>query len=1388
MSSDAFNVVVAIGDVQHLVWPAPLAGAAKATKSALPNPRVEVVVLGNSQVSQTYQSTASCAFRKTFHFPSVFPDDPSLAQIEIRVHHVKAYFFQDLIGVWTCTFESVYNRKDHRIVKTWLPITTPQRPSETRGFVQVSIWVLRPNDQLVPETAGDLALSLATTLDSGNFDFEKYELSLNIFSGLDLLHPDLLSSPPVDVQPVNPDVAVSATFLGVNLETSVQQNTRTPVWNESLKIPARVPCIEDNIRLELLDYSEDPPAVLGIDNLSFSKVVKAKMKPTWINFYRHSTALTKKGGAFSLFGGDDGSAASQGGIECVGRVLVSVDCQKHQQPIPQVTTCMATGPPPVAEYVLWADIYEVSGLRESPAIRVQLSLGTWRCAVTPSFQVSGNHGFDDASGHLQPQSFVLPDSDMCQDLILRLYTWEENMAEQWHCAASCRLPVADLLQANDRPKWFKASTAEELGERLTVSSNRYKPEESLESTAVQLLGSFCLKSVAEVMRYRQNRPPRHMYQLRQWLCRANIFQAVNLPLVSNQMPDSFAIIQMGGCTVVSETMTDTLNPEWNEILVFESALPSDLTLAQNMVVGVVHGGSLLGAVSLPPVFVSRMNRKCPEWFDLKSVQFPDSQARLLCSFDLQPATADPRSTHLDAFSPEYTACNIQIALLGARFFPGTKRTLSPFIQLEYGRNVESPHEPLWVRQAVPVQGGYGMFNYLKRFQLKCHLPESHIYQSFVECRVCDREPGGEPFEIGVGYLHLNPFIPWVDAATRKQLKKEFRQTSEATMDLFKPVTRKFRSQFYDLDDTTGAASRHDGTGPVKMVTGARYELDSLEEDEPNLGSEDDFLISTPRLRLNQCSSSDQNEPLTANVQSSPPDSYVAVTPEKITDVIKRKVFRLKGADRFEWMKPDKEEEEALVHSIAEEELKSTLEHELDLDDLPYIHVMIIDPDQQHSNSATGGVNFIGYLKVAVKICKPSDAGSGMDPQLDILEHHMSNPVHYKARMHVIAAAGLVPHRTLSALEFAGITSSATADEPSWSLVLENGPADGVGVHQIDDSHNVFTGYSPDIYRSYELDVVLPVNCMPELTIFNMTGSSGLFSLTGMDERQPFVRSIIDIEDRIYHPRFAAITNNGLNVPIEIRPTHQMGTSQGLGSLKCKLELLSAQEAINRPLQPLVLPRTEFVQLRMVIWRIRGVKSESTSSMYVRGVVTMEDGQTEIQESDTHWNSPDGNGVFHWRFVFDMGVPCHSPGLYLQVWNRNLISAHDVIAECFMDFGTDLTKAAKTRSRRKLPRGWYKLTHPSSPEEVAGAIEAEIEIVPKGDADSSPVGLGREEPNREPFLSDVTESRSFLKASPFGGGWFALQSKVKTVTNCCFIMVALFVCMSLISLIRWFIPF
>ncbi|XP_061563483.1 otoferlin isoform X3 [Cololabis saira] len=211
------------------------------------------------------------------------------------------------------------------------------------------------------------------------------------------------------------------------------------------------------------------------------------------------------------------------------------------------------------------------------------------------------------------------------------------------------------------------------------------------------------------------------------------------------------------------------------------------------------------------------------------------------------------------------------------------------------------------------------------------------------------------------------------------------------------------------------------------------------------------------------------------------------------------------------------------------------------------------------------------------------------------------------------------------------------------------------------------------------------------------------------------------------------------------------------------------------------------ELRVIIWNTDEViledddyfTGEKSSDIFVRGWLKGQ--QEDKQDTDVHYHSLTGEGNFNWRFVFpfdylmaeekiviskkesmfswdetEYKIP---PRLTMQVWDADHFSADDFLGAIELDLNR-FPRGAKTakqcslemiRNEQDLPtisifkqkrvKGWWPFVARDENDdmELTGKVEAELHLVTAEEAEKSPVGLGRNEPDplEKPNRPDTT---------------------------------------------------
>ncbi|KAM4693754.1 otoferlin [Discoglossus pictus] len=200
------------------------------------------------------------------------------------------------------------------------------------------------------------------------------------------------------------------------------------------------------------------------------------------------------------------------------------------------------------------------------------------------------------------------------------------------------------------------------------------------------------------------------------------------------------------------------------------------------------------------------------------------------------------------------------------------------------------------------------------------------------------------------------------------------------------------------------------------------------------------------------------------------------------------------------------------------------------------------------------------------------------------------------------------------------------------------------------------------------------------------------------------------------------------------------------------------------------------ELRVIIWNTDEViledddyfTGEKSSDIFVRGWLKGQ--QEDKQDTDVHYHSLTGEGNFNWRFMFpfdylmaeekiviskkesmfswdetEYKIPAR---LTLQVWDADHFSADDFLGAIELDLNR-FPRGAKTAKqcsidmvapevdlpmvsifKQKRVKGWWPFVarNENDEMELTGKVEAELHLLTAEEAEKSPAGLGRNEPD------------------------------------------------------------
>jgi len=274
-------------------------------------------------------------------------------------------------------------------------------------------------------------------------------------------------------------------------------------------------------------------------------------------------------------------------------------------------------------------------------------------------------------------------------------------------------------------------------------------------------------------------------------------------------------------------------------------------------------------------------------------------------------------------------------------------------------------------------------------------------------------------------------------------------------------------------------------------------------------------------------------------------------------------------------------------------------------------------------------------------------------------------------------------------------------------------------------------------------------------------------------------SVLDLEDRWHNALFQEFMHNN-QVPIEYRPLSRNGVSTGW--LEMWIELLHAKETAEIPPSPLFAPPPAEVEVRLVVWSAAEISMRLCETPKVDVICrcsidskTFKGLQPVVQDTDVHGQS-DGDAEFNWRFVWSRiqvtrGVPLHCL-LQVSLYEFAALSRPTMLCETLVEMRNYCNRVGESGIMMKLesdlplanPKlaeleaspldefpggGGDEFMDGSTKAKPAATVKVELQVLNQTEASSAEqsVGIGREEPNRNPTLKFPKTGRDWKATLP-----------------------------------------
>lgn len=369
---------------------------------------------------------------------------------------------------------------------------------------------------------------------------------------------------------------------------------------------------------------------------------------------------------------------------------------------------------------------------------------------------------------------------------------------------------------------------------------------------------------------------------------------------------------------------------------------------------------------------------------------------------------------------------------------------------------------------------------------------------------------------------------------------------------------------------------------------------------------------------------------------------------------------------------------------------------------------------------------------------PTPYGSRLSSPLPLSLVHVARPRGryaerlYSVRVHVYRAHGLPPR------------ADATPVEPFLKVY------NGMDAHHSRSTRDRPIGATPepDFYSSFELSAILPGESMLHVEARDLGCDLGC-DLTARFHAAPSAQvwdysifgdrmvgaTTIDLEHRWYSRRWRRM-NAYDEIKKETRTLMNPTSRLEQGTIVLKVEILERRAAVSHPMIELIPPVREAYELRVVVWDAKDIVPTDTATGTADVRVSLQprgsSGDYEKQSTDVHMFSS-GDAHFNWRMVWPVFLPEKTPRLFVQSWDVDFLSADDAIGEAQLNMTRLFEKARRRREKTSIDRLRVECTHPNFPGQVMSTVIISIDVLPRTEALSFPVGKGRDPPNQFPYL-------------------------------------------------------
>jgi len=146
-----------------------------------------------------------------------------------------------------------------------------------------------------------------------------------------------------------------------------------------------------------------------------------------------------------------------------------------------------------------------------------------------------------------------------------------------------------------------------------------------------------------------------------------------------------------------------------------------------------------------------------------------------------------------------------------------------------------------------------------------------------------------------------------------------------------------------------------------------------------------------------------------------------------------------------------------------------------------------------------------------------------------------------------------------------------------------------------------------------------------------------------------------------------------------------------GALRMWAEVFEKSQESKFPLQLLPSNSIEEYELRFVVWKVKNIQKPVGDKIDISVQIRVSQNNHESEDNtDIHYNSRDGKGVFNYRFVERLFFPNKYNRISLKILKNNTLS-NEVKGELIIDLTSYLRNIRRTKSKIKVKKCWERLS-------------------------------------------------------------------------------------------------